>query len=590
MSELIKVQKDDNKIVLPEKIQEIITTVVDIDKSLNLTKAESLAMNYAPFMGMVAKQIEKYKKLEKGNPDHLEDAKRVSLDCGKIVSATTKQKQKDKALLLIETRLIDKLFGVVECTARLTQADAKEIAEFQENINKAEIEAYQISRATELVKYECDPIPGNLGEMEDNIWENFLTGTRVNYETRIAAARKVEEENNLHFARYSECLDYSDFTANIIDINMAEFGVMNQEEYDVILNKLKDAKKAKDREGEVYRLRKERKGKLNPIWEFVAPADRDLDLGEITGNDFNIVQKTALESKEEFDKEEAEKLRIKNLHNERKEVIFPLWQYTSVSEKVLNFGKVSDTDYKSMIERLNNFKKEDEEKQEALKIENDRLIQEKYDKEVADKEWEERRNLLISTGFSIDGVFFFIPDFIRMDTNEVISLPEDNFHETLESGKVELKRRAVVEAEKKEADKKIIDARNIKRNEELKPYIVFIRDYNKLLNSDEESYQKELTEIKRGAQIQWEYDREQEKIKADKIESDRVKAEELQKEKDEEMKVQADLKKGDAEKLQDMILELDTIRTKYKFESKVNKAKNIDVDCLINSAIEILKK
>jgi len=49
---------------------------------------------------------------------------------------------------------------------------------------------------------------------------------------------------------------------------------------------------------------------------------------------------------------------------------------------------------------------------------------------------------------------------------------------------------------------KVIQSRDI----ELAPYIVFIREYRKLINLDEEAYQKELKEIKKGANLQWEYD------------------------------------------------------------------------------------
>lgn len=51
--------------------------------------------------------------------------------------------------------------------------------------------------------------------------------------------------------------------------------------------------------------------------------------------------------------------------------------------------------------------------------------------------------------------------------------------------------RLKLEAEKKE------EIRN-KRDAEMKPFVVLIRDYNKMLNMNEEDYQKELGDIKRG--------------------------------------------------------------------------------------------
>lgn len=52
------------------------------------------------------------------------------------------------------------------------------------------------------------------------------------------------------------------------------------------------------------------------------------------------------------------------------------------------------------------------------------------------------------------------------------------------------------------------------RRTELVPYIIYIRDYDKMLNMDEEAYQKELAEIKIGAQqnLEYQYKKRQEAL------------------------------------------------------------------------------
>lgn len=60
-----------------------------------------------------------------------------------------------------------------------------------------------------------------------------------------------------------------------------------------------------------------------------------------------------------------------------------------------------------------------------------------------------------------------------------------------------------------EAKAKIRTARNL----ELRPYIVFIRDYSGMLDMEEGAYQKEFEAIKKGAADQWAYDAEQKRIK-----------------------------------------------------------------------------
>ncbi len=63
------------------------------------------------------------------------------------------------------------------------------------------------------------------------------------------------------------------------------------------------------------------------------------------------------------------------------------------------------------------------------------------------------------------------------------------------------------EALKAEAERK--DKVRNTRNEELRPYIVFIRDYKAMLDMDETEYQKELSEVKKGAELQWEHERKE---------------------------------------------------------------------------------
>lgn len=112
-----------------------------------------------------------------------------------------------------------------------------------------------------------------------------------------------------------------------------------------------------------------------------------------------------------------------------------------------------------------------------------------------------------------------------------------------------IEKAAKIKAEQEAEQNKINTERELlavavkqKRNEELRPYIVFIRNYSELIAKDENEYQKEFAEIKKGAELQWESDRkqlvieslkreEEEKIQAkiaqDKIESDKKEAIEL---------------------------------------------------------------
>lgn len=87
----------------------------------------------------------------------------------------------------------------------------------------------------------------------------------------------------------------------------------------------------------------------------------------------------------------------------------------------------------------------------------------------------------------------------------------------IEKAKAEKARIEAEEKAKAEREKQI--QLHSKRNEELRPYIVLIRDYSKLLNSSEEDYQKELSDIKRGEQERIEFEKEQSEKRFKKMEA-----------------------------------------------------------------------
>ncbi len=78
------------------------------------------------------------------------------------------------------------------------------------------------------------------------------------------------------------------------------------------------------------------------------------------------------------------------------------------------------------------------------------------------------------------------------------------------------KREREIEKERKAHEQKLAKEREeseriqkirSKREKQLQPYIVFIREYSKLINKDEKEYQAEFIEIKKGAENHWEFEK-----------------------------------------------------------------------------------
>ncbi len=163
---------------------------------------------------------------------------------------------------------------------------------------------------------------------------------------------------------------------------------------------------------------------------------------------------------------------------------------------------------------------------------------------------------------------------------------------------------------KAEAEKKDVILKQ--RNTELRPYIAFIRDYQAVLDMNEDDYQNELKVLNQAAMDQAKHDEEQRKKKEEedaKIsqrlaeqqrEKDRIAAEnkrladELEAkekaEQDRKDKEAADeearLSMGDTEKFDALIADIQALIGKYEFKSAKFKKAKADVETLLQKTIE----
>jgi hypothetical protein len=149
--------------------------------------------------------------------------------------------------------------------------------------------------------------------------------------------------------------------------------------------------------------------------------------------------------------------------------------------------------------------------------EQERLEKERLENERKHKIFDEREKELYKLNE-------FVSDWGKLQ----LDLSEAEYQEMLTNAK-ERKKRHEAEIEKQRIEnerlKKAAQEREEltkKRSSELRPYIAFIRDYQALIDSSEDEYQKELAEIKKSAELQWKRDAEL------KAEQERLAAEERQ--------------------------------------------------------------
>lgn len=118
--------------------------------------------------------------------------------------------------------------------------------------------------------------------------------------------------------------------------------------------------------------------------------------------------------------------------------------------------------------------------------------------------------------------------------------------EKAESDRVaEIERQKAIESENAKL-KAEAEAKSILRSERaklLQPYVVFIRDYNGLIEKEETEFQKELSEIKIGAEQHWQFELEERNKKARiEFEQQELQRKEFEKATEERLKKEAEIK------------------------------------------------
>ena len=240
---------------LPVKIEEQIQS----SGMTNLSRAQEIAINYAPYLQQIDEQAEIVKGLKKGNSEHVAIAKRARLDLGKICSAVGERKTEDKKTILIAGRFIDGLYNTVNGAGRLTQGEAKEIEDHAEMLEKAKKDKLRISREKEIAVFDVNPGVGDIADMSADVWGYYIAGLKKDKKDREESERKAEAERvnklmieSLRWERAEEIKPYYDFFEEKEGQNLGE---ICQEDFDRILIDLKKKKSVHEKEQE--KIRKE---------------------------------------------------------------------------------------------------------------------------------------------------------------------------------------------------------------------------------------------------------------------------------------------------------------------------------------------
>lgn len=324
--------------------------------------------------------------------------------------------------------------------------------------------------------------------------------------------------------------------------------------------------------GRVEKLKEERENILKRYEVEVMP-ERIGNLSKEVWENYLAGVKVAYDARKKAEKqvedERIENLRIKKLHQSRKESLIGWWQYLTDEDREKNFGEMSEESFEKLFQDAQDRKKKRDEADEKVRLENVRL---KKEKELKEKEETRIQGLHIQRKNEVIDLWDFMP--IDKQGSNFGKWEDEEWNELLcfltqEKEEQEAKQKIDQEAEQERRRSKMYELGLIFNGEEF-----IYKDINfhwtDLICMTVEEFDKTFEEAtKRMAQIKQQIKQEEADIEAKAI----ADKEQLEK----------DLNKGDAAKMRDLIVDLIALKSKYKFKSKKNQllyaqlSKEIDV-------------
>lgn len=271
------------------------TEIVKIDPKeygIEDTKAADIQSQFKPMLDKMVELESDYNEVLNLPVEEKETAKKareLRLKYMKIRTATLDIHKKQKAFYLAGGRFVDGWMNAQKFASLGKEEKLEEIEKYAENLEKERLAKLQAEREAALVPYEVENIETlSLAKMADNVWENFLAGSKANYEAKKKAEQEAKE---------------------------AEDKRRKEEEAEREKVRLENERLKKEAE-ELKALRDERSKLIAPYIQFLGDFNAVLDLSD---EEFTKSLQEAAFAKEKHD--EAERLRAEEEEKERNRLI-----------------------------------------------------------------------------------------------------------------------------------------------------------------------------------------------------------------------------------------------------------------------------
>ncbi len=171
---------------------------------LSKSKAEQIKKTFLPMSRMVENFEVAYKKIvkvKKITPELCKDARILRLNIAKIRTATDKLRKKEKEEHIRAGKAIDGVANVLKWAVKDKEDHLEEIEKHFERLEAEKREKLKDEREAELREFKVDGSAFDLGNMEQVVWDNYISGVRLNHIEKIKEQEKAQEEKEAAIAK-----------------------------------------------------------------------------------------------------------------------------------------------------------------------------------------------------------------------------------------------------------------------------------------------------------------------------------------------------------------------------------------------------
>jgi len=165
-------------------------------KGLEESKARQIEAVFAPMVEMLKGFEKAYDEIVSMeiSKDTCKTAKRLRLDISKIRIEADKIRIEQKAEYTRGGNAVQGVYNILKFAVADKEEHLKDIETHFERLEDEKKKTIQAEREVALLKYDFNGSEINLGVMDSAVWNNFLSGTKLNYEAVKEAEIKAEKE------------------------------------------------------------------------------------------------------------------------------------------------------------------------------------------------------------------------------------------------------------------------------------------------------------------------------------------------------------------------------------------------------------